>query len=167
MPFRIQRVARGLGDLLSTFGGQTPTELEDRIRGTLDLTQLYGQQQRSVVALGNAALPEGTTISVLPSEKNWIVLFAMSLTVIKTATVTALSGTVGIRLNSDVFQEMSLRDEALGPFGATETGTRSVVHVCPYPMLLPPNTLLVGRLPIIGTDATANVVLSGLVGILG
>lgn len=167
MPQKIQRNARGLEALLSLQGSQLPIELEDRIRGTVELTQFYGSMQRRVFSANNAALAEGSAVAVTPSIANWIVLFAIGVTVIKTATVTALRASAEIAINNDSNQVIGLVSDELGPFGATETGAASATLVLPYPMILPPNTALQGRPNIIGTDANANVSVFGLVGILG
>lgn len=53
MPFRIQRVPRGLNQLLKIFGGETPIELEDRVRGTIDLGKYY----ESDIMFGTNAAP--------------------------------------------------------------------------------------------------------------
>lgn len=165
MPFRIQRVPVGLLNLLSIAGGATPTELEDRVRSTLDLLQFYGVQQRQTFSANDPAAAEGTGVNlVLPNA--WGVLFAASVTIIKTATMTALRGAVAIRYNGDVNQEEGLASEELGPFGATETGAVSVIPLLPYPRLLPPNTRILGRASIIGTDATCNLTVGANFGVL-
>jgi hypothetical protein len=167
MPQKIQRVPRGLNDLLSISGGTTPVELEDRVRSTLELIQFYGLQQRAVFAGNNPAVAENVGVVVTPSVGAWIVLFGASATIIKTATMTALRASISYRLAGDVNQEPALASEELGPFGATETGAVSVVFRAPFPLILPPNTVFVARAQIIGTDATANVTVGVEAGILG
>lgn len=166
MPFVIQRVSRGLNELLSLFGGQTPRELEDRVRGTVELLQFYGTQQRRVVTGSNGALAEATATTLVLST-SWCILFGCAITAVKTATMTALRLDLAIRYNSDASQEAGLASMEGGPFGATETGNVSLIFRAPYPMILPPNTALTVRLPIIGTDATAAVVFGADLGILG
>lgn len=167
MPFRIQRVPRGLNELLSIFGGNTPNELEDRVRASLDVLQMYGIQQRQTFTASNAALAEATDVSNTPST-NWIVLFQASITITKTATMTALNASIGIRYNGNVNEEETLAASAnLGPFGATETGLVTLNYVAPYPRLLPPRTQFVGRMGILGTDATASVFIGANYGVLG
>lgn len=167
MAFKIQRVPRSLNDILSSFGGQTPTELEERLRATIDLLQMYGLTQEQVAAANNPAEVENGTVGVVLSARNWTVLFDCGVTFIKTATVTALRGSVGVRLNGDVNQEYALASEALGPFGATETGAATIVATLPYPRLLPPGSLVIGRPQIIGTDATVNITVGAHFGVLG
>lgn len=166
MPFKIQRVPRGLNDLLSVFGGQSPVELEDRIRGVLELTQLYGLTQRRLVSVQNAAAAEGSGVTISVGN-NWCVLFDVAVIVQKTATMTALWAVSFIQYGGQVADEIALASDDMGPFGATETGFVTLAWTAPYPRLIPPNTNVGGRATIIGTDATANVIVSGNIGILG
>lgn len=155
MPFRIQRVPRGLNELLSIFGGETPRELEDRIRGTIDLLQSYGLTQLQTATTANGAAAEGAAVIATPSSSRWTVVFAAHASFTKTATVTALRGEVF--LNRAQQSSLLLASEALGPFGATETGTVSVGGPLPYPMLCPPNSFFFAQASIIGTDASCAV----------
>lgn len=80
MPNKIQRVPRGLAELLSTFGGQTPIELEDRVRAQIDSLQFYGLSQRTF-ASANSGGPAASSLTtpqavVIPSSTSWSVLFA-------------------------------------------------------------------------------------------
>lgn len=163
MPFRIQRVPRGLNDLLSIFGGQTPTEMEDRLRATLDLLQVYSLTQLQKGATNNAAAAANANVNVSLGAR-WSVLFAASCTVVKTATVTALRGAVLLNRSG---QQQIYASAELGPFGATDTGPATVVFVPSYPLLCPPNTVVTAIAQIIGTDATANVTCSAEFGVLG
>lgn len=167
MPFRIQRLPSGLNDLMSIFGGQTPVELEDRVRASVELTQYYGSSQLDVQSVNDPALAEGAALTFRPAPNNWIVLYSVSATIIKTATMTALRAAVALRLRADVAKEVGLASEELGPFGATETGAVSVIWTAPFPRIIPPNTSFVARPQIIGTDATANVTLGVHFGLLG
>lgn len=166
MPLKIQRVPRGLIELLNMSGGETPRELEDRVRATLDLLQVYGLMQRRIFSANNAAAAEGTAVQVIPSSTQWTILFDLGCTIIKTATVTALRAAVEISLNNDVNQVIGLESAELGPFGATETGAAGFAHNCPYPRILPPNTAFQARPNIIGTDATCNISVFAHVGVL-
>lgn len=155
MPLKIQRVPRGLNDLLNIFGGSTPIELEDRVRGGIDLMQLYGTTQLQSGTAVNVAAGEGAGASLFLSLDRWTVLFCCHATVIKTATMTALRA--DIQLQRNTINSTILHAEELGPFGATETGTVSFgPGLLPYPLLCPPRTLLVTVMNIIGTDATAS-----------
>jgi len=168
VPFRIQRVPQGLLNLLSLSGGETPIELEDRVRSTLDLLQYYGLQQIRNVGTNNAAAAEGTQVQILPAGglpvDTWFVLFSLTASIIKTATMTALRGGVFIgRAGANI---QNLRSDELGPFGATETGAVGVCWTAPFPYICPPNTRLIAMAQIIGTDAAANVTCGAEVGIL-
>jgi hypothetical protein len=167
MALKIQRVPRGLGDLLSVFGGQTPQALADEVRGIVELLQFYGLSQRRVVSAQNAAAAEnGGAVLTFP---RWSMLFSYSGTMVKTATMTAAR--IGILLNrggNTSSSEATLIDsQELGPFGATETGAAACAALCPYPLICPPGTTLTALAQIIGTDATANVIASAEIGELG
>lgn len=165
MPFRIQRVPRGLSDLLSIFGGQSPTELEDRSRLTLESLQFYGTTQLQTAATTNAATAENTSVTVILSATRWTVLFAAHGTVVKTATMTALRADV--TLNRGTNFSPLLFSEELGPFGATETGNASFGGWLPYPLVCPPGTQVLCTPRVLGTDATANVSVFAEYGTLG
>lgn len=156
MPFKIQRVPRGLNDLLSIFGGATPQELEERVRGTIDLLQFYGLTQLQTTIGTNAAAAEGAGTSPALPPRNWFLLFGVSANVVKTATVTALRA--DIALNRACDQALLLFTSGdLGPFGATETGTCSFGGRLDTPLLCPPGTTIACLMRIIGTDATAQI----------
>lgn len=164
----IQRAPQGLLDLLSIKGVEhLPQELSTTLMPVIGAEQFYGSQQRTVLAQNNGALTEGTGLTIVPSPTTWIVLFGMTITVVKTATMTALNMQLAIRLNSDAFQELAVMDAECGPYGAAETGTKSVVWWAPYPITLPPNTMLLGRISILGADLNANTTLGAMVGMLG
>lgn len=153
--------------MLSIFGGATPTELEDRVRPTIDLLQMYGLTQGQTKAANDPASPENGTTGVVLSATQWTVVFAVTATVIKTATVTALRVSCGIRISADLTQEFALASESLDPFGATETGAATVVGRISYPILCPPGSLAIGRIQILGTDATANITVGAYFGTVG
>lgn len=166
MPFKIQRVPRGLNDLLAIFGGGTPVELEDRVRGSLDFLQFYGLTQQQFPNSANAALAEAGVVSILvPSNQVWV-LFSVNGVITKTATMTAAEFSIGIGItlgaSSGIFSSGSL-----APFGATETGVVQRGFCLPYPRILLPGSQIFLSLSILGTDATANVGLNACVGVLG
>jgi hypothetical protein len=141
MPLKIQRIARGLGELLSTFGGQTPSELEDRTRGTLELTQFYGGQQRQVVAAGAAGVAASLTTpqaAVVLSLTAWTVLFAAHATIVPVAAATTQVGW-GIsvaRANAGgavLYAAENVQAPAVG-------SNLALSFVAPYPMILPPGS---------------------------
>lgn len=165
MPLPIQRVPRGLGEILSIFGGQTPQRLSDEVGGVLELVQYYGLQQNRVAFVNNAAAAEGANVDLVMSTNAWTVLFAAEGVMIKTATMTA--GRISVRLQRNATSDIQLFGDSIEPFGATETGPCSVGGFLPYPLLCPPNTIVRMRPQIIGTDATANVTISAEFGTLG
>lgn len=164
-PFKIQRVPRGLSELLSMFGGFTPTELEERSRLTLESMQFYGSQQLQSGFANNAAAAEGAAVSLTLHASLWTVLFGVQGAIAKTATMTALRGALTINRRTQ-FGPL-LFSEELGPFGATETGTVSFGGYMPYPLLCPPGTTVSAIASIIGTDANANVSVFAEFGTLG
>lgn len=166
MPFRIQRVPRGLNDLLAIFGGQSPSELEDRVRSTLDLLQCYGNTQIQFLSNNNAALAENGVFSIALPATNWSVLFGVSSIIVKTATMTACQASYV--LGPSVALGVALGSTgSMTPFGATETGAVAHAILMPYPRLIPPGYTVNFRLDILGTDATANCSCTCQFGVLG
>jgi len=165
MPLSIQRVPKGLSDLLSVFGGQTPRQLSEQISGVLELVQFYGLQQRQVATATNAALAEGALVAI--TVPTWTVLFGAEVIISKTATMTALRGAVVLQRGGSGSGTITLAAQELGPFGATETGFVSVPAWLPYPLILPPQARILGQPQIIGTDANAVVTISAEIGTLG
>lgn len=166
MPFRIQRTSRGVNDLLSIFGGETPGELEDRVRGVVDFLQFYGLQQQRVVTNTNAALTELTALDItnVTVGCQYAVLFGCSFLALKTATMTALRLEVLVLRNGN--SGVPVVNIEGGPFGANETGNVAASFIAPYPMLLVPPWTIRGRMPILGTDANASCVTQAEIGVL-
>lgn len=165
MAFKIQRVPQGLANLLACFTG-APSELEERVRGSIELLQMYGLQQRQILNTVNAAQAENTGIVVTPSLTDWLVFFGASYTLTKTATMTALGVSIQMRRSGGAVS-IALNAGQGGPFGATETGNFTLPYWAPYPILCPPGTVFIGSLLILGTDATANAQLTLEFGIVG
>lgn len=167
MPFKIQRVPRGLNDLLGIFGGETPTELEDRARLTLDAWQLYGSTQLQQFQNSDAALAENGQITFTPSATNWTVVFSGCVNITQTATMTAYHGSVSHSvLGSTIATATPIFSTQIDLFGATVTGTIRRPWVFPYPRLFPPGTRWFYNLDILGTDATANQSFQIVAGVL-
>lgn len=169
---QVQRVPLGLLDLLSLKDvGLLPRELAQGVQPTLELLQYYGLSQIQHFSNNNAAVAEGSAVSVVPTgtdpdpRNKWAVLFAACGIFIKTATATALRGSILIaRLNANTIPVAS---EELGPFGATETGACDVCWVPPYPLILAPPWDVRAALKILGTDANANVTATAQIGVFG
>ena len=171
MPFRIQRVPRGLNDLLSIFGGGTPSELEDRVRATVELTQFYGLQQRQQVAVNDPALAQGATITlggggaaIAQFTTKWCILFAASASMVRTGTMTAAR--LSVILVRGGSTGITLAHDEGSPYAATALGTFAVPFVAPYPLLLPPPWNVGAFLASLGTDATASVTINAEIGVL-
>jgi hypothetical protein len=155
MPFKIQRVPRGLGQLLNLFGG------------TIDLLQFYGQTQLSYGQANNAALAEGGAIALNLAAPNTVcVLFNVWCAIVKTATMTALAASVELNRGAGAAASIFAEND-LGPFGATATGLVIVGGMLPYPVLCSQTAAVNARLNILGTDANANVTIYAEYGILG
>lgn len=168
MTLPIQRVPAGLGQLLSTFGGTTPRELEEVAHGSIELLQMYGLSQRQTLVGANGALAEGGSVLALTgAQTNWSVLFGIEMQVVKTGTMTALAASLRIGRNAGAPSLAVHAAASLGPFGATETGTVRLAWWAPYPVLLPPGSQVLVGLDILGTDATAAVNALAEIGILG
>jgi hypothetical protein len=161
----VQRVPRGLGQVLSTFGGVTPGKIEDSIRGSLDLLQFYGLTQLQSAFANNAAAAEGIAVPVVLSASSWTILFGCTGNIGKTGTMTALRA--NLTMNRGTAFDALLFAEELGPFGATETGNAAFGGRLPFPVLLPPGATVACAASIIGTDATASVSVFAEFGTLG
>src|SRR5262245_53194925 len=121
----IQRVPRGLSNLLSIFGGRQPEGLSDELVGSLELLQFYALMQRTTLTAQDGALAEGGTVTVNLGA-NWVVLLSASAAVVKTATMTALELSVAVN-RGPAGPPYASRNFA--PFGATETGTVNLPFV--------------------------------------
>lgn len=166
----VQRVPLGLLDLLSLKDvGKLPREVSGFVQPTLDLLQFYGLTQLQHFSNNNAALAEGSTVTAIPSgtdpdpRNRWALLFAACGIFVKTATATALRGSVVVaRLNANTIPVASAE---LGPFGATETGACDLPFVPSYPLILAPPWDVRVALKILGTDANANVTATAQIGV--
>lgn len=165
MPFQIQRLPTGLGQVLSTFGGHTPRHLEEGVHGSIELLQNYGLTQLQSGFASNAAAAEGTAVNVVLSATSWTVLFGASVLVTKTGTMTALATILGLNRGTQFGQQLAAQE--FTAFGATVTGNVVTPWRAPYPLLCPPGTIVNGQASIIGTDATANVNVFAEFGVLG
>lgn len=165
MAEKIQRVPRGLNELLTISGGATPRLLEEHVRSTLDLLQFYGMQQLQTSLGSNAAAAEGAGAGAVLPGNVWFVLYAMTGRVVKTATMTALR--LSLNLNRNTQQSLVLMSEQFAPFGATETGTATMGVRLPYPLLCPPGTTGSCLVDILGTDANCNLTCIAEFGVLG
>lgn len=165
MAEKIQRVPRGLNELLTISGGATPRLLEDSLRTVLDTLQLYGMSQLQTTQGSNVAAAEGAGAGAVLPANVWIVLFGLTAFVVKTATMTALR--VSLQLNRSTTAGSIVLEEELGPFGATETGTVGFGYRFPYPLICPPGSTASALISVLGTDATASITCRAEFGVLG
>lgn len=137
MPLKIQRVPRGLGEMLSTFGGQTPAELEDRARGVVDLTQFYGMMQRSVQTSGFvAAAASLTTMQAFIAVNSWALLFAASAAISPVNAGTTQLG-YGIAIQRPGGPAQLIQSQNSVPVVGSNVAESMIL---PYPLLLPPGS---------------------------
>lgn len=161
MPDKIQRVARGLAELLSLQGGRTPIMLGDEVGAQLELLQYYGLQQ---LQTRSSTDPAGTQVGVTLSSTSWCVLFGADGAVSLAAAMTALAHSLIMRRNVPSFVTLAEKDY-LGTF--TASGTSSLAWRAPYPLLCPPNTqVFFGLTKLIGV-ANANITVTAEFGVLG
>lgn len=165
MALTIQRVPRGIAELLSIFGGRAPTELAQLVNGCIDLTQFYGLTQWQIRANSNPALAEGSTIALNVPPEEWWVVYSVTGLIAKTATMTALSTSLLIGPDPGSLSAVASKDDTT--FGATLAGASRIVWYAPYPRLVPPGSRISFALDILGTDATANCSLTASLGVLG
>lgn len=168
MPEKIQRVPRGLNNLLTISGGQTPQLISDQITGTLDLLQFYGLTQVQRRQAVDAAWVEGTLMTItVPATEYWI-WYTAELSMAKSATVTTMEaslayGPAGQQVTVQHFSRAPGTTAAAG----VDTGTLVFGFQSNYPVVLLPTWTITARLDILGADANVGAALSALVGVLG
>lgn len=156
MAFGIQRVPRGLASLLSVFGSQTPTELEQSIRAVVDATQYYGRTQLQTLSLASLNVGTGAALTfTVPNSQTWL-LFHAAATVVGLAGMTAASLAVTSQGASMAWGR-----------NAVAVGQRLIVpFVSPYPiMLLPGQQLSAFLVDAIGGNGDLSF--DAVVGVLG
>lgn len=156
----IQRVARGLLNVLGNYGGQTPPELADKIQGTIDTLQFFGQQQQTALFATNAAAASGSGLTIaVPSNQYWL-LASLTARAIEQAAMTQLRLTLKVSPNFQIV--------AYGEKNAAFAGgaTYAVPWVAPYLYILPPGASLDAEIAFAGV-ANANWTLQAAVGVLG
>lgn len=163
MALTIQRVPRGLNDVLSIFGGQTPKGLAEEIAGIIDTLQFYGLAQQQFQANAANIAQDGTVVLTVPSNQYWV-LFQAHVVMSITAAVTAARVSVG-------FSSSSLTAHCIG--AAADVLTVGVVYdwrmpwLLPYPRVLLPGTVIRAQLERLAGAANLAVGLTAQVGVLG
>jgi hypothetical protein len=101
--YTIQRVPRGLLDLLGLKGfGDNPTELEDKVRGVVDLTQLYLGDQFVSLATGtpnisaNGFNVAADQVLTVPAGTYWLVSGFVCQRSVALAAATSCSVQLGV-----------------------------------------------------------------------
>lgn len=140
-PWSIQRVAQGLLNTLNIRGGQTPTELEPKVRGTVNLLQFFGSQQVQTLTSGSGAVAaSATTPQATVTLTDWAVLFCAQAAELPQAGRTESGFGVSIKRPGQRGCLYATRD--VGPYAAGTITTLSVAFVPPEPMILPPGTVI-------------------------
>lgn len=168
-PGRIQRVPQGLLQVLNMQNsGETPRELAASVAGIVDLLQFYGLTQLQRMSASDGALAEAGNISI-QTPNAWCLLFGANARAVQTATQTALRLNILINRTPGAAAGTSIPVASGSPFayGATFTGDFDVPWRAPYPLLMPPLSLIQANLSLLGTDATASVNILAEVGVLG
>lgn len=159
MTVPIQRVPRGLTNVLGQVGAVSPAALEDRVRATLEMLQFYGQTQAQQLVATDAALASGTNLTlIVPQGQVWIV-FAAQAQIVEDAAMTVLDLFLGVGFNGGTV--LAARHDGVFTAGRIFA---SALHL-PYPRVLMPGQFI-GALPIYAGVATANVNISAQVGVL-
>lgn len=161
----IQRYPVGLLETLSIKGLPAPSNFGETIAPTFETLQFYGLAQLQTLSASDAALAEGAAMTITIPAGTWGIFFGASATFVKTATLTALIGTLSL-FRGGASQARVLECVEFTRFGATDTGSAVVAHVCPYPLILPPGTLIQASASVIGTDATIAASVRAEVGLL-
>lgn len=161
MSMQIQRVPRGLANLISSFGGLTPRELEDQVRACIDATQFYGLQTYIRQLGTDPALALGGTINLtVPATEFWL-LYDVGCNIVGAAGMTSahISFAVGPTGSETAFFSFVPPPAIAATFQDGLT--------LPYPRLLLPGWRLQLRLNNLQGVANASVAFSAGVGVLG
>lgn len=165
----IQRVARGLTEMLGAYGPDGPRTFEDGVRGVVSLESFYARQQQTTTSIQGTVAESGEV--VFPTSAgvvNWTYITAVSLRIQSTATMTAYAGSIAMRMPTNFGPWVDL---AHGNWNDGGLGVNRSFVVCEYvpslPFLLSPGQILRGRLDALGADPTAQINLQVLFGALG
>lgn len=164
MPFRIQRVPRGLGNVLSIFGGETPQLLAEEVHGSLDLMQAYGLSQRQVFTFTAAAQTTGGQAIGTPSVDRWCILHAAFATVDANVGLTALAASIGI-IRGTAGPSILVAYEQMNPVIAQNFSWRLCWQPS-YCWLLPPGSQIFVLLNVLTGIANTAISVTAEVGIL-
>jgi hypothetical protein len=169
MADKIQRVAVGLANILSLQGGRTPELLGDGVASVLDLLQFYGLQQLTRLSASDAALAPAGNISIQTPANSWCVLFGANARIVQVAAATGIRLNILLNRTANASAATSLPIASGGPlgYGAAFAGDFDLPWRAPFPLLLPPLSLIQGNLPLLTGVANASVNILAEVGILG
>lgn len=166
MPIDIQRQPLGFPNLLSSFGGQAPKELEDRVRASLEMAQYFGAPRQDSVT--NAALAENGQLGFTVPANEWWLVRACGFLVVRTATMNALGVGIFTQVGPSSCLVASFNQQwTAGAAFASAGFNPELAWVPGYPFLLPPRCVLFAQLGTLGTDANCNALFQIDVRVLG
>jgi hypothetical protein len=164
-PFDIQRVPRGLQNLLNLFGPGTPPRLGQEVQPVLELLQYYGLQQRQQL-VAQAAVASGGTVQANCPATSWSVLFTLAGSVVRTATITKMGLELYyLRGQGSGQLAQSIIDPGLGTAAAT-IANLTTAWSPGYPLLLPPGSALTAN-AYFAVDANATCTVVAEIGVFG
>lgn len=136
--YPIQRVARGLQNLLNLFGLSNPQDLSNTVQGTLDLLRHYSPVEciQQVTAAGITGAVGDSDLVVVPATETWV-LFGMGFQhFVGAAGQISYSGFVRTFTPSNSFPIYRV-DFIAALNDRVDYGT-----LLPYPLILPPGSTL-------------------------
>lgn len=140
--YDIQRVPLGLQPLLGLFGSGTLPSIEPNAKGTLELLQFYGLNQRKVAAVATA-VATGVAVTIPNTEisaSSWFVLYSLGANFVINALDSAVSLFTNINRGG-----IGIHHDAVGPIVFAAGPTNRLLTPRPwlaYPLICPPGTLL-------------------------
>lgn len=166
MAVLIQRIARGLTEVLGAFGAENPRELADEVRGTMALEPFYARQQLQTLSVENLALAQSGEVFWNPTFNAYLI--AASMRIVSTAAMTAYAGSIAWRpgVNTGIWVDLAHNNWNTGGLGAGRS-----LCVCEFvpasPFYIMPGQVIRARLDVLGVDPTAAVNLQLMFGALG
>lgn len=157
---QIQRLPRGLANVIGSYGGLLPKVFEDSVHGSLEMLQFFGLQQLQNQFVQNAAVASGADVSLtVPANQYWLLYHCFSRLVEQAAMTFA---------DQMIFMDpgTSVVASIFGNPGFTAGRIDRLPFVPPYPMLLLPGNRIGTACTFAGV-ATADLSFSAVVGVLG
>jgi len=161
----IQRFPPGFLELLGMrTSGALPAQLDGRISGSVDVTQLYGLANIQNLVANAAAAAEGSGAALTVPADTWYVLYAASVHIVKTATMGDGAFSIRVAPNGSAFGVAIATEYIVTNTSCSDWAV--VGWTAPYPMLLAPGTSIAAVADLVSTDATVNISIRIRVGVL-